>query len=206
MTDPLFPLLNLCRLRMGTDGVGVTTLVAGAGCPLNCRFCINSRLLHDAPAEEVTAEELLERVEVDDLYFRATGGGITFGGGEALLHADFIRHFRELCPGEWRISVETSLAVPEDLVRMALEAVDQFIVDCKDMDPEIYRSYTGGDEALMESNLRLLLEEAGAARILVRVPRIPDFNTNDDQMRNMNRLCGMGVKNLDIFEYVVKEN
>lgn len=206
MTDPLFPLLNLCRLRMGTDGVGVTTLVAGAGCPLNCRFCINSRLLHDAPAEEVTAEELLERVEVDDLYFRATGGGITFGGGEALLHADFIRHFRELCPGEWRISVETSLAVPEDLVRMALEAVDQFIVDCKDMDPEIYRSYTGGDEALMESNLRLLLEEAGAARILVRVPRIPNFNTNDDQMRNMNRLCGMGVKNLDIFEYVVKEN
>ena len=44
MTEPLYPLLSLSRLRMGIDGEGVTTLVAGAGCPLSCRWCINERL------------------------------------------------------------------------------------------------------------------------------------------------------------------
>ena len=45
MAEPLYPLLGLSRLRMGTDGTGVTTLIAGAGCPLRCRWCINRELL-----------------------------------------------------------------------------------------------------------------------------------------------------------------
>ncbi|MBR2653322.1 MAG: radical SAM protein, partial [Lachnospiraceae bacterium] len=101
-----FPLLALARLRMGTDGKGVTTLAAGAGCPLSCRYCINKRLLKEAPREDVTAEELIEKIRIDDLYFRATGGGVTFGGGESLLHAAFIGRFKELCPPEWRIAAE----------------------------------------------------------------------------------------------------
>ena len=43
---------------METDGPGVTTLIAGAGCPLNCRWCINKRLLREASPEQVSAEEL----------------------------------------------------------------------------------------------------------------------------------------------------
>ena len=34
MNEPLYPLLSLVRLRMGTDGSGVTTLVAGDSVPL----------------------------------------------------------------------------------------------------------------------------------------------------------------------------
>ena len=205
MAELFYPLLSLVRLRMATDGQGVTTLVAGAGCPLNCRWCINKRLLREAPAEQVTAEALLERVQIDDLYFRASGGGITFGGGESLLHAAFIRSFRQICPAEWRICAETSLAVPAEQVRIAAEAVDGFIVDCKDTDPEIYHRYTGGDGSLMLSNLRLLLETAGPERITVRVPLIPGYNTAEDQARSAELLRGLGVKNLDLCEYVVRE-
>ena len=157
MDELRFPLLALSRLRMGTDGKGVTTLAAGAGCPLSCRYCINRRLLKEAPQKSVTAEELLESVRIDDLYFRATGGGVTFGGGESLLHAEFICRFRDLCPPEWRIAAETSLAVPRECLLPAIAAVDEFIVDCKDMDPDIYRRYTGGDVRLMKDNLEFLL-------------------------------------------------
>ena len=205
MAEPLFPLLSLSRLRMGTDGTGVTTLVAGAGCPLRCRWCINAKPLPEAPVENVTAEELFCRVKSDDLYYRATGGGITFGGGEALLHADFIRRFRQLCPGEWRINAETSLAVPIKAVETALPAVDFFIVDCKDMDREVYRNYTGGDAERMEENLRFLLKEAGPQRILVRVPLIPKYNTPDDQKKSADKLRAMGFEKLDLFDYVLKE-
>lgn len=205
MNEPLYPLLSLVRLRMGTDGSGVTTLVAGAGCPLHCRWCINARLLAEAPAEMVTAEALLKRVKIDDLYFRATGGGICFGGGESLLHTDFIRRFREIAPAEWRITVETSLAVPAENVLHAVDAVDTFIVDCKDMDPGIYHRYTGGDSSLMAENLRLLLQKAGPDRILVRVPLIPQYNTAEDQARSAELLRKMGVKRLDLFSYVVPD-
>ena len=204
MTEPIYPLLAVSRLRMGTDGTGVTTLVSGAGCPLSCRWCINKRLLREAPARQVTAAELLEQVKIDDLYFRATGGGITFGGGESLLHAAFIRRFREICPGEWQIRVETSLAVPAEQVKTVLNAADEFIVDCKDMDPEIYRRYTGKDSSLMRENLQILLDAVGPDRITVRVPLIPEFNTKEDQARSAELLRSIGFQKTDLFDYVIR--
>lgn len=206
MDEPLYPLLSISRLRMGSDGAGVTTLVAGAGCPLHCRWCINQRLLREAPAASVTAEELLRRVEVDDLYFRATGGGVTFGGGESLLHAAFIRRFRAVCPEAWRITAETSLAVPREHIALAADAVDLFFVDCKDTDGEIYRRYTGGEASLMKENLRFLLERKGPEAVIVRVPRIPGYNSTEDQQRSAARLRAMGVTRLDLFDYVVRED
>ena len=204
MTELLYPLLAVSRLRMGTDGIGVTSLVSGAGCPLSCRWCINKRLLREAPAKMVTAEELLEQVKIDDLYFQATGGGITFGGGESLLHAAFIRRFREICPEEWRIRAETSLAVPAEQVKTVLNSVDEFIVDCKDMDPEIYRRYTGKDSSPMRENLQILIDTVGAERVTVRVPLIPEYNTKEDQARSAELLRSMGFTKLDLFDYVIR--
>ena len=49
MEQTTFPLIGMARLRMGIDGSGITTLVAGAGCPLRCKWCINQKLLQEAP-------------------------------------------------------------------------------------------------------------------------------------------------------------
>ena len=201
MSSAVFPLLGLSRHRMGTDGVGITTLAAAAGCPLHCRWCINKELLSKAKAEDVTPEEFLKRVRVDDLYFRATGGGITFGGGEPLLQADFIKEFREICPEEWKITVETSLFVPRNYLAQVIDAVDLFVVDCKDMNEDIYRKYTGEDSSVMEENLQFLLQRKEAESILVRVPLIPGYNTEEDQKKSAEKLREMRVKRLDLFEY-----
>ena len=197
-----FPLLGLSRLRMQTDGTGVTTLVAGAGCPLSCKWCINRRILSEKQPELLSPQELFARVRCDDLYFRATGGGVTFGG-EPLLHAAFLAEFRALCP-DWRLTVETSLNVAPELLSQCEKAVDEFIVDIKDWDETVYYAYTGHSGAQARENLRRLLMDC-PAKIYVRVPLIPQFNTPEQQSASAAALGALGAENIELFSYVLRE-
>ena len=144
---------------------------------------------------------LYEKVRIDELYFLATGGGVTFGGGEPLLYSEFLVEFREVCGKDWHLCAETSLNVPWENVEKAAACIDHFYIDCKDTNPEIYRRYTGQDNTRMLENLRRLLEILGPERITVRVPLIPEFNTGEDQQRSRERLKAMGIENFDLFTY-----
>ena len=200
-----YPLLALSRLRMGTDGKGVTTLAAGAGCPLRCRWCLNKRLLAEKQPEWVSPEELFERTRIDNLYFQATGGGLCFGGGESLLHAAFIAAFRELTGGVWKLSAETSLHVEESALETALSCVDEFIVDIKSMDADIYRRYTGGDSGLVLRNLETLSRAVPPENVKVRVPLIPQYNDEADRQKSEALLRELGFTRIELFEYIVRE-
>ena len=199
--EPLFPLLAIDRLRMESDGAGVTTLVAGAGCPLSCRWCINARLLKEKTPEPVTPQTLFERTRIDNLYFQATGGGLCFGGGESLMHADFIAAFRKLIGGAWKLTAETSLNVSPAALKTAMGTLDAFIVDIKTADPAIYRNYTGGSNELVFRNLRTLLGSFPRDKIKVRVPLIPDFNDTADQAKTAALLRDMGAIHIELFSY-----
>lgn len=85
MSGTKAPVFAVSRHRLGTDGAGVTTLVGFRGCPLGCRYCLNPECVSDGVKTlYLTPEELYNRVKQDRLYFLATGGGVTFGGGEPL--------------------------------------------------------------------------------------------------------------------------
>ena len=202
MHEPRYPLLALSRHRMEVDGEGVTTLVAGAGCPLSCAYCINKSLLRQAPTF-VTAAELYEKVRVDDLYFRATGGGLCFGGGESLLHMEFYEALRPLCP-DWRFTAETCLNVPPETLRRAAALFDAFIIDVKTLDPAIYERYTGKEQGPIIENLRYLAQTVAPERLHVRVPLIPGFNDEADQARTEAALREMGLTQIELFSYVVR--
>lgn len=207
-TQPTFPLAFCDRLRMATDGAGVTALVGAYGCPLQCKLCINPQTWQGRsdgkpPFERVTPTELYDRVKIDNLYYLATGGGVTFGGGEPLLHTDFITAFREVCHPDWHIYAESCLNIPEENLRAAARVVDHFFIDIKDMNPAIYKAYTGKDNTLVKANLALLLSLVGAHRITVRVPSIPDFNTDADTEASVRELQAMGVTSLDRFAYKI---
>lgn len=198
------PVAAISRLRMMTDGEGVSTLVCFQGCPLRCKWCINPFTLEPEGAKlRLTPKELYEKVRLDELYFLATGGGITFGGGEPLLQSTFLEVFRGLCGQAWHLCAETSLAVPWENVRQAAQCIDMFYVDVKDTNPEIYRSYTGKDNALMLGNLKGLLETVGSERIVVRMPLIPGYNTLEDRSKSKQMLYDMGIGQFDEFIYKV---
>ena len=148
---------------------------------------------------------LYDKVRLDELYFVATGGGVTFGGGEPLLCPGFLKEFREICGKQWHLCAETSLNVPWENVRAAAQCIDVFIIDCKDTDPDIYRSYTGKDNAMMLENLQKLLHLVGPERILVRLPLIPQYNTDENRQRSQQLLQKMGIQKFDLFTYRIKE-
>lgn len=202
MTEPTYPLLALSRHRMEVDGAGVTTLVAGSGCPLHCVYCINKTVLCQAPTW-VTAEELFEKTRCDDLYFRATGGGLTFGGGESLLHVAFYERLRPLCP-DWRFSAETCLNVPRENVIRAAAVFDAFIIDVKTLNAEIYRAYTGRKQGPLLDNLRYLAAALDPARLQIRIPLIPSYNDEADRDQTEAALRELGLTNVERFSYVIR--
>ena len=196
------PIIGLSRHRLATDGEGVTTLVAFWGCPLQCRYCLNPQSWNpDTMVALYDVQQLYEEVAIDNLYFLATGGGVTFGGGEPLLRVPFISDFRALCGEAWSLTVETSLNVPEKSLEKAIPVVNNYIVDIKDMNPDIYKSYTGKKNDRVFSNLRLLAERVPQERIRVRIPLIPGFNTDEDRQRSEAAIRDLGITDIELFEY-----
>ena len=199
------PFIGVSRHRINIDGKGVNTLAAFHGCPLHCRYCLNPKKKKKSDElTHYTPQSLFDHVRIDNIYFLYTGGGICFGGGEPLLRIDFISEFRKLCGDAWKITAETSLAVPRSSVEIAAEVVDDFIVDIKDTNPAIYKAYTGSNNLRSLQNLRWLISAKGAEHIIVRVPLIPNFNTNADCDRSVALLREMGITQIDRFEYVIR--
>ena len=196
------PLIGICRHRLTTDGTGVTTLVAFHGCPLSCRYCLNSQCLRpDGVWQRFSVTEILEQVMIDDLYFKATSGGICFGGGEPLLRSDTIAGFCRLCPPEWNIYLETSLNVPLSRLQQVIPFVDHYYVDVKDLSPAIYRSYCQADNAQVVSNLDYLAAQGLQSMVTIRLPLIPDYNEESDRLRSRLQLEEMGFRDFDEFLY-----
>ena len=200
------PLIGIVRHRLATDGKGVTTLVAFHGCPLRCKYCLNNQCLDPKRVwRTITPEVLLDELLLDNLYFLATGGGVTFGGGEPLLRSEFIDEFCKIKVPEWKINIETSLNVERHHLERVLPHIDQFMIDIKDINPEIYREYTSRDNTLALDNLQWLLQYEGMSeRILVRLPHIPNHNTQDDVDRSRAQLQEMGIIHFDEFNYIIQ--
>ena len=201
------PVVAISRHRLMTDGDGVTTLVVLHSCPLRCRWCLNPQTWRDGSTFQLmTPMQLFTHVRVDDLFFQATGGGVTFGGGEPALRSIFISQFRKVIPKQWKINIETSLNVPQEHVERLLPVIDEFVIDIKDMNPQIYKEYTGIDNRRVLENLKFIAAAGVADKCLIRIPLIPGYNTEEDRERSMQQLRQMGFTRFDKFEYKTEIN
>lgn len=200
-------IIGIARHRLSTDGDGVTTLVAFHGCPLRCRYCLNPQSLGDGGRfREYSPGELYAETRIDELYFIATNGGVTFGGGEPCLRPQFIREFRELCGSTWQLNLETSLNVPSTNIEALLPVVNTLIIDIKDMNSDIYRSYTGQSNGLVIDNIRLIADAGRQSDCIVRIPLIPNYNTEADREASRKALEALGFYRFDLFTYQIRKH
>ncbi len=202
---------GISRHRIGIDGNGITTLVTFMGCPLKCKYCLNERC-HEPIFEEdgtmprrgiqlFTPQQLYDQVKMDNIYFQATDGGICFGGGEPLLHSGFIKKFREICGCKWKITVETALACSYADIDLLAPIVDHWIVDIKDMNPEIKAKYAGLSEDSLTA-LRWLKNNGITQNVTIKVPHIPEYNTDNDVARSIEQVKSLGFKDVVECQYI----
>lgn len=202
-------IMSISRLRMGTDGLGVSTLVGFFGCPLRCRYCINdhchgkTHLSMETPRSYYTPEELIEVLRKDEIYYLMTGGGVVFGGGEPLLQAEFIHDVCSIMDSRWIRRIETSLNVPWESVERVIRDIDEWIIDIKDINPEIYKRFTGYEnENVIENLLRLRNRiRPGSFRIKVRIPKIDGYNNSLDVQNSKKWVMENLHVNPEVFEY-----
>lgn len=196
-------IMGVFRHRLDVDGVGVSTLVAFHGCPLRCKYCIND-FCHDEKTRTKNIEptRLVELLAKDDIYYRMTGGGVVFGGGEPLINSDYILSVVKQIPLEWAVRIETSLNVEWECIEQLIPFVDQWIIDIKDLNPEIYTVYTGKDNEVVLRNIDMLRLYVEPKQLLFRIPHIPEFNTKKDMEISKKYLENWGE--IELFEYDTK--
>lgn len=76
----------------------------------------------------------------------------------------------------------------------------------KDMNPDIYRSYTGQSNALVLDNLRLIAEAGRQSDCIVRIPLIPNYNTDADREASRKALEALGLTRFDLFTYQIRKH
>ena len=164
---------------------GDDVIIDRKACTL-CGNCVDVCLPEalNVSGKRMTVEEVFKVVNRDYDYYEASGGGVTASGGEILMQADFVAALFKKCREEGiGTCADTSGFGGSEAFRKILEYSDLVLFDLKHMDPAEHMRECGQSNELILSNLEVAVKSS--ARIIIRVPLIPDFNTSDEALSAM---------------------
>lgn len=132
--------------------------------------------------EEYTVEELMKVLERDESYYRLSGGGITFSGGEPLLYSSFIKECaQQIHKKGWTVLIETCGHIPQKRIEEVADHVDIIYCDFKHHSPEEHRRLTGQDNSDILNNIRWL-DQHFKGELYLRYPYIPGCNDRSEDI------------------------
>ena len=154
-----------------------------------CTLCGKCALYCPADArrisgKEYSVDELLDEVLGDLSFYKSSGGGVTFSGGECMLQTDFLEEILKKCKeNAVHTAVDTAGHVPYERFEKISPYTDLFLYDVKCFDSTKHRHYTGvGNELILENLGRLLAE---AKSVWIRIPIITGVNDTVDEMKKI---------------------
>ncbi|MDR1167158.1 MAG: glycyl-radical enzyme activating protein [Deltaproteobacteria bacterium] len=163
-------------------------------CPTGARFIYGAYQ---------SAAEVLQKVVADEVFYNRGGGGLTIGGGEPLAQASFaLAILQEAKRLRLNASLETSgHGAQEGLLSLA-PYLNGVFFDLKHWDNRKCRAATGVDGRRAVANLAALVRAFPDLPITVRIPVIPGFNDDLEDLRQIRALIppGAGV-GLELLPY-----
>ncbi len=183
------------------DGPGIRFVVFLQGCGLRCSFCHNPDTWNMMDGEEITSEELFERIKRFKPYFETSGGGVTFSGGEPLMQPEFLTEMLTLCKNEGIHTAVDTAGVGRGDVDKIISLTDLVMLDVKHLDKESYRDITGhGMSVFNEFAEKLRLSKA---EVWLRAVIIPTINNNYQYINNLVEYANTfpNIKKVELLPY-----
>lgn len=127
-------------------------------------------------------DTVMARIVADREFYRNSGGGVTFSGGEPFAQGEFLAELLSRCRGQGiHTTVETCGHVDTQILLAREPLVDLFLFDLKLAAGARHRLLTGVDNTLILRNLAALAAN-NAARVVLRVPLIPGLTDDRDNL------------------------
>ncbi|MBR3276726.1 MAG: glycyl-radical enzyme activating protein [Eubacterium sp.] len=138
--------------------------------------------------EDYTVDALVKKAMKDKAYFDSSGGGVTISGGEPLSQMPFtLEVLKKLKENGVHTALDTTFFTPWENVEAVLPYVDVFLLDLKHMDYDKHLGMVKVPNDVIHENARKAAK--AGARFEIRVPIIPMFNDNDENMNATAKFC-----------------
>jgi hypothetical protein len=168
------------------DGEGIRTTIFLAGCPLRCMWCANpeGQTLRNPMTRYVRTAEILTAVRRQMIFYRKSGGGVTFSGGEATVQTEFLRELAgEIYDMAVPMAIETCGEFSFEEIRDILEKMDQIFYDIKLTDRERHRYFTGKDNDRILENAKRVY--GLGIPMVIRMPVLLGVNGDEKSIREL---------------------
>ena len=173
------------------DGSKQLTADSVAACP---------RSLVSRCGEAYTPEALCDGILKNERILRASGGGVTFSGGEPTSQAAFLLDCLALLRGRIHRAVQSCGYTDADTFSAVLADCDYMLYDLKILDPAQHRRYCGTDNAPILRNYHTLA--ASGLPFVTRIPLIPGVT---DTVENITAIAALmhecGVSYVELLPY-----
>lgn len=139
--------------------------------------------------EDMSMEDVMNEIEKDIIFYDRSAGGVTFSGGEPFLQHQFLKSLLENCKSKnIHTAVDTSGFIAENILNGFDDLIDLFLYDIKTIVDSKHRMFTGVSNKIILDNLRFLIKQG--KNIIVRVPVIPGFNDDLNEMKLIGEFVG----------------
>ena len=198
------------------DGPGIRTLVFFKGCPLRCAWCCNPESQEPGPqlmlrlpheplcrvGQEFEAQALVAEIALDRDFYRNSGGGAAFSGGEPFFQPDFLGDLLEGCRHEGiSAAVETCGYGAKETFLKLEPLIDFFLFDLKVLDSRQHRFFTGQDNGLILENFRALARQC-PDKLQPRLTVVPGVSDREENLAALARLLKeTGLPRLELLAY-----
>jgi len=154
----------------------------------NCGECAKaciSKALYMC-GRDYTVDEIMERVRLEEPFFKRSGGGVTISGGECLYQPEFTLALLKRCKAEGiHTAVDTSGFVKWETIESVLPYTDIFLYDIKGVDSVLHKKVIGvPNEQIMENARRI---SAAGGMLQIRVTVIPMYSDSADAFDSIGR-------------------
>lgn len=168
--------------------------------------CLSERSIAACPGglirrsgTDYTPEKLAQKLTKNASVLRASGGGVTFSGGEPLMHADFILECIPLLGG-LSAALQTSGYAKPTVFSKVLSAVDYVLFDLKLADTAVHRRYCGVGNEWIKENYQALT--ASGKDFVTRIPLIPSVTDTEENLSALaDLIASCGVDYVELLPY-----